>query len=129
MPPCRCGAAPNPRQQSWWQQDLPFPEALRPRTSLSRAVIIVGCCGTHGKKELYFLYPYLFWVPSARCTSRGARTTGGHDYGIYGISFHLRSGVNRRKKSSSDTIMEFSRFPPPPPLLCKCSIAIPPPKV
>ena len=48
-----------------------------------------------GEQVLYFFYPYLFWVPSARCTTRGPRLRGGHDCGFYGSPSRKLVGYNQ----------------------------------
>ena len=52
----------NIPKQLCWPHDLPFPDALRPRTSPLRAAIIVSLSWTW-QKMLYLLNLYLFEVP------------------------------------------------------------------
>lgn len=62
--------------QLCWPQDFSFPEALRPKTLILHAVIIVGCCSAHKRKCCIFCIHNLFWVPSAIYTTGRVRTTG-----------------------------------------------------
>ena len=78
--------------QSCWPEDLPFPEAVSPRTSLSRAVIIFGCCGTHEKKCCIFCI-HIYFVCLVPDVHQGS-LWGDHDF-VRTVDYILRIGVKR----------------------------------